>query len=144
LEQQGYELLQRAIDLDPGNPKWKDALESAKYEGVRQQHYRAMSRSDGSPGPQRIGAGVAEANLIKKVDPEYPPLALAARIQGTVDFTVTIGTDGHVQEMQLVRGHPMLAQAAAKALQQYVYRPTLLNGQPVVVITDISIPFKLP
>ncbi len=141
LKQEGYLLLQRAIDLDPANPRWKEALQSAKYESVRQQNYSNMSQPAGA---QRIGSGVMETNLIKKVDPVYPPLAIAARIQGTVDFTVTVGPDGHVENIQLVRGHPILVQAAKDAVLQWLYRPTLLNGKPVTVVTDVSVPFQLP
>jgi TonB family protein len=144
LRDEGYRLLQRAIDLDPTNPKWKEALETAKYESVRQQNYRAMSPPNGSSNAQRIGAAVMAANLITKVDPVYPPLALSARVQGTVDFTVTVGPDGHVENLQLVRGHPLLVQAAKDAVLQWVYRPTLLNGQPVTVVTEVSVPFRLP
>lgn len=144
LNQEGFSLLQRAIDLDPTNAKWKDALESAKYESVRQQNYSTMVQPGSASNAQRIGAAVMEANLVTKVDPVYPPLALSARIQGTVAFTITVGPDGHVQNVQLVRGHPLLVNAAKDAVLQYVYRPTLLNGKPVTVVTDVDIPFKLP
>jgi periplasmic protein TonB len=67
-----------------------------------------------------------------------------ARVQGTVEFTATIGTDGHIENLQLVRGHPLLVNAAKEAVLQWIYRPTLLNGNPVAVITEISVPFQLP
>lgn len=96
-------------------------------------------------GPERIrvGGAVQAVNLIRKVAPIYPPLAKQARIQGVVRFTVIIGKDGTVTNMQLVSGHPMLVPAAQEAVSQWVYRPTLLNGQPVEVITTIDVNFTL-
>ena len=75
--------------------------------------------------------------------PAYPPLAKQARIQGTVSFTAIIGTDGTIQNLQLVSGHPLLVPAAQAAVSQWVYRPTLLNGEPVEVITQIDVNFTL-
>jgi protein TonB len=94
-------------------------------------------------GPMRIGGIVAEANLIRKIQPTYPPLAKAARVQGTVEFTATISKEGNIEHLQLVRGHPLLVEAARQAVLEWKYRPTLLNGQPVEVITDILVNFRL-
>jgi protein TonB len=94
-------------------------------------------------GPQRIGGQVAEANLIRRIQPQYPPLAKSARVQGTVEFTATISKDGNIENLQLVRGHPLLVNAAKEAVLQWKYRPTTLNGQPVEVITDIIVNFTL-
>ncbi len=96
-----------------------------------------------SHGPIRVGTGVAEANLIRKVMPVYPPLAKSARVQGTVEFTAIISKQGTIENLQLVRGHPLLVQAARDAVLQWRYRPTLLNGQPVEVVTDIIVNFTL-
>ena len=92
----------------------------------------------------RIGGKVAEANLITHVDPTYPPLAKAARVQGTVEFTATIGADGLIKNLQLVRGHPLLVNAAKEAVLQWKYRPTLLNGEAVSVIAPVVVSFTLP
>jgi len=96
-----------------------------------------------SPGMQRIGGNVMEANLTKKVQPTYPPAAKAARVQGVVEFTAQIDKTGRVIQLDLVRGHPLLVNAARDAVMQWEYRPTLLNGQPVAVITDIIVNFIL-
>ncbi|MGC9971407.1 MAG: energy transducer TonB [Bryobacteraceae bacterium] len=100
------------------------------------------------PPPQaptriRVGGNVQSANLLEKVDPVYPPLAREARIQGTVRFTAIIGRDGHVQNLQLISGHPLLVPAAQEAVRQWVYRPTLLNGRPIEVITSVEVNFVL-
>jgi TonB family protein len=96
-----------------------------------------------SPQRIRVGGNVQEHNLIHKVDPEYPPLARQARIQGTVRFNATIGKDGRVTQLQLVSGHPLLVQAATEAVKQWVYKPTLLNGSPIEVVTTIDVNFTL-
>ncbi len=81
--------------------------------------------------------------LIQKVPPIYPPAAKRDHIQGTVRFNATIGKDGTVKNLELVYGDPLLAQAAREAVSQWVYRPTLLNGDPVEVITQVNINFTL-
>ena len=91
----------------------------------------------------RVGTGAAEAKLINKVTPPYPSLAKAARIQGSVEFSAVISKDGNIENLQLVRGHPLLVTAAKDAVLQWKYRPTLLNGQPVEVITQIVVNFTL-
>jgi protein TonB len=82
-------------------------------------------------------------NIISKVTPVYPPLAKQAKIQGTVRFTAYIAKDGHIESLELVSGHPLLAAAAQNAVKQWVYRPTLLNGDPVEVVTQIDVNFTL-
>jgi len=96
-------------------------------------------------GPMRIrvGGNVQAMNLISKVTPVYPPLAKQARVQGTVRFTAYIGKDGHIENLELVSGHPLLVPSAQEAVQQWVYKPTLLNGEPVDVITQIDVNFTL-
>ena len=96
-----------------------------------------------SPTRIRVGGNVQSNNLIEKVVPVYPPDAKAARVQGTVRFTATIGKDGRVEDLQLVSGHPLLAAAASDAVKQWVYKPTLLNGNPVEVVTQIDVNFTL-
>lgn len=91
----------------------------------------------------RVGGTVQAANLIRKVAPVYPALAKQARIQGTVRFQVIIGTDGLVRNVQLISGHPLLVEAAKNAIQQWAYRPTLVEGEPVEVITTVDVNFAL-
>jgi len=93
--------------------------------------------------PIRVGGNVTAANIIKQTKPVYPPLAKAARVQGTVKFQATISKDGTIQNLQLLGGPPLLVQAAMQAVQQWQYKPTLLNGDPVEVITTIDVNFTL-
>lgn len=94
-------------------------------------------------GPLKVATGVAEANLIHKVLPVYPALAKSARVQGTVEFKAIISKEGTIENLRLVHGHPLLVQAAREAVLQWKYRPTLLNGEPVEVVTDIIVNFTL-
>jgi TonB family protein len=95
------------------------------------------------PSRIRVGAGVQAQKLIHQVAPAYPPLARQARLQGVVRFTVIIGTDGRVQDAQLVGGHPLLTAAAHDAVREWVYQPTLVGGQPVEVITQVDVAFVI-
>ncbi len=91
----------------------------------------------------RVSASVQQAMLVYQLKPAYPPLARAARISGTVVLQATIGKDGTIQNLQLMSGHPLLTQAALAAVAQWRYRPTLLNGEPVEVATQIMVNFVL-
>ncbi len=82
--------------------------------------------------------------LINAPKPDYPPLAQQARIQGTVRFSVVIDKNGKVVNSRLDSGHPLLVPAAQEAVRQYEYEPTLNNGQPVEVATQVEVNFRLP
>jgi periplasmic protein TonB len=96
-----------------------------------------------APQRIRVGGNVQAANLIRKVTPTYPALAKQARVQGVVRFQAIIGKDGTIQNLQLVSGHPLLVPTATEAVKQWLYKPTLLNGEPVEVITQIDVNFTL-
>ena len=91
----------------------------------------------------RVGGQVQTAKLINKVQPIYPALAKQARIQGTVRLQAVIAKDGSVVELQVLSGHPLLQQAALDAVRQWRYQPTLLNLEPVEVVTTIDVIFTL-
>ena len=92
--------------------------------------------------PARIGADVAAANLISRVNPEYPAAARAARVQGVVLLQATINKEGRVVDLRVVSGNPLLNDAATEAVRQWRYRPQSLNGQPIDVITTITVNFS--
>jgi len=96
-----------------------------------------------TPQRIRISQGVTRGLLIHKEEPQYPPLARAARVQGEVVLSAVIDTNGTIQNLQLVSGHPMLVPAAIAAVKQWRYKPYLLNGQPVEVETTITVIFSL-
>jgi protein TonB len=94
-------------------------------------------------GPVHVSTGVQAAKLVRQVKPVYPPLARQARISGTVRLVAIIGRDGSIKNLQVAGGHPLLTAAAVDAVKQWLYRPTLLNEQPVEVITQIDVNFTL-
>ena len=77
--------------------------------------------------PMRVSIGVQMAKLVHQVIPVYPPMAKAMRISGVVHLVGVIGKEGRVEHLQLMSGHPILAKAAMDAVQQWIYRPTLLR-----------------
>jgi protein TonB len=96
-----------------------------------------------TPQRVRISQGVTRGLLIQKIEPQYPPLARAARVQGDVVLSAVIDTNGQITNLQLVSGHPMLVPAATAAVRQWRYKPYLLNGHPVEVETTITVIFSL-
>jgi periplasmic protein TonB len=96
-----------------------------------------------APSRVRVGGAVQAAKLVNRVQPMYPPLARQTRISGTVKLHAIIGKDGTVQSLQVESGHPLLVQAALDAVRQWRYQPTLLNGEPVDVDTEIDVIFSL-
>src|SRR3974390_562575 len=91
----------------------------------------------------RVGGAVQAAKLVNRVQPVYPPLARQTRISGTVKLHAIIGKDGNVTQLQVLSGHPLLVQSALDAVRQWRYQPTLLNGEPVEVDTEIDVIFSL-
>lgn len=104
-----------------------------------------VTKEEAAPQPSRItvGGNVQGAKLINRVEPRYPRLAIDARVSGTVRFTAVIGRSGEIQNLQLISGHPLLAQSARDAVKQWRYAPTLLNGSAVEVATQIDVNFVL-
>jgi len=93
--------------------------------------------------PLRVSQGVQEAKVLRKVIPIYPPLAIATRTQGTVHLVGVIAKDGTIRDLQVIDGHPLLVRAAMDAVKQWIYKPTLLNGEPVEVVAPIAVTFTL-
>ncbi len=101
--------------------------------------------AEGPMPPQRIrvGGNVQQNKLVSQPRPVYPPDAKAQRIQGKVTLQAIIGKDGTVQSLEVLSGDPLLAGSAVTAVKQWVYQPTLLNGQPVEVQTQIDVNYTL-
>ncbi len=93
--------------------------------------------------PVRVGGDVQQANLISQVKPKYPALAKQARIQGAVVLEAVIGRGGNIVDLKVIKGHPLLIPEALEAVKQWRYRPTLLNREPVEVLTTITVNFSL-
>lgn len=95
------------------------------------------------PSPVRVGPGIRQPIKIGGVDPVYPAIAQAARVQGIVIIEATIGADGHIINARILRSVPLLDQAALDAVRQWQYTPTMLNGVPVPVIMTVTVTFTL-
>jgi len=80
--------------------------------------------------------------LISAPKPQYPPLARAARVTGVVLLQATISKQGTIEDLKVITGHPLLNEAAMEAVRQWRYKPQLLNGQPIEVITTITVNFS--
>jgi protein TonB len=105
-----------------------------------------MSASPNLPKPSlatlRISQGVSQGLLIKRVQPKYPPAALAAHVQGAVQIEATINQEGKVVDVKVLSGDSVLAHAAVEAVRQWRYKPYYLDGQPVEIQTQITVNFK--
>ena len=101
----------------------------------------------GTPSPVtqrvRVGGVVQAAKLLRQVKPVYPQLAKQARISGEVRLEAVISREGTVESLHVISGHPLLAPAALEAVRQWLYQPTFLDGDPVEVLTQIDVNFKL-
>ena len=96
-----------------------------------------------TPQRIRVGGNVQQAKLVRQPKPVYPPLAKQARISGVVRLNAIIAKDGTIQNLQVINGHPLLVPSALEAVKQWVYQPTLLNGEAVEVVTQIDVNFTL-
>lgn len=132
-----------------GPPSLGNFVQGGTGEGVANSVITEIARATPPavrtipPQKLRVSSGVAAGMLVHQVKPQYPELAMKARIQGTVVLQAVIGKDGTVQDLRLVSGHPMLAPAAIEAVRQWRYRPYLLNNEPVEVDTQINVNFTL-
>lgn len=93
--------------------------------------------------PLRVFGGVKEPTKIKDVRPEYPAIAQAARVAGIVIAEIVVDRDGGVRDAKVLRGVPLLDEAALNAIRQWRYLPTMLNGVPVEVVMTVTVNFVL-
>jgi periplasmic protein TonB len=90
-----------------------------------------------------VSGNVQTAKIVEQPRPVYPDVAKSARIQGVVKLHALITKEGTIDNLELISGHPLLVPAAIEAVKQWVYQPTLLNGEPVGVETEIDVNFTL-
>jgi protein TonB len=94
------------------------------------------------PKVVRVGGNLAAPALEKRVDPAYPELAREARVHGVVILEARVDTRGRVAAVKVLRGQPLLDEAAVAAVRQWRYRPLLLNGQPIEFILTVTVNFQ--
>ena len=104
------------------------------------RRYRATSRRAATSSG---GKHFASGQLDQESCPGLSATGETAGVQGVVRFTAVVGKDGKIQNLKVISGPPPLVDAASEAVKRWVYRPTLLNGQPVEVITEISVNFTI-
>lgn len=90
-----------------------------------------------------VAGNEADGHLAKRVEPVYPPIAKAARLQGKVTLSVLISRQGAVTDLKVLSGPPMLVGAATDAVKQWQYKPFLVDGKPAQVSTVVELPFSL-
>lgn len=131
------------INVGPGNgtPGLPAGVPFALADGAA--HLLRLPIRIPPPPRARISQGVMQGYLVQRVQPDYPPLARQARVQGTVVLAATINKQGRIENLQVASGPPMLVAAAIEAVRRWRYRPFLLNGEPVEVSTSITIVFSL-
>jgi len=98
--------------------------------------------TDVRPGTRPIISVLSEAQLLSRVEPVYPHIAVVTGIQGQVKLHAIIARDGTIQSLNVISGHPLLVRAAAEAVSQWRYRPYILNGEAVEVETFITVNFR--
>lgn len=86
---------------------------------------------------------VMEGNLIRRVEPQYPAIARQIRLQGVVVLNAIISRNGDIERVEAASGPSLLVGAAKEAVQQWKYRPYMLNGEPVEVETQITVNFVI-
>jgi protein TonB len=93
--------------------------------------------------PVRVGGDVREPRKVLDVAPVYPPLAAKAHVEGVVILEATIDTRGRVVNATVLRGVPVLDEAALEAVRRWVYTPTLVDGVPTPIILTVTVSFRL-
>jgi protein TonB len=100
-------------------------------------------KNDASVETVRVGGDIKPPIKVKNVLPVYPPAARSARVEGVVIVEATIGTDGKVKDAKVVKSVKLLDDSALSAVRECVYKPTVVNGQPVQVILTVPFNFTL-
>lgn len=142
VEKPGYNSIFRAFDLKEDSAIDRGFTMAA---GETSRETNAIPTvADAGAKRVRIGGRVAQSNLIRKVQPLYPVPAKAAGVQGAVEIEADISQEGVPVELRVVSSpSDDLSQASLEAVRQWRYRPTLLNGNPVEIVTDIVVNFTL-
>ena len=109
------------------------------FSGTRNQ-----PRVHGAPEQKvRVSGSVVAGLLLRRTIPVYPELAKAMRVEGTVVLAAVISKQGSIENLHVLSGHPALQQSALDAVRTWLYKPLLLNNEPVEVETTINVIFTL-
>jgi tetratricopeptide (TPR) repeat protein len=156
---EGLADFQRALQIDPANSSAASGISDlirgrAVLRNTNEEYAadiavadtwtdRELNTRDSPNAPQdRVRLSESEQKLIQKVIPNYPPAASQAHVTGSVRFAVIVGRDGRPITIQPLSGNPVLFEAAKSALKQWVWRPVLVNGKPVEIVTEVEVSFS--
>ena len=137
------DLSEHARQLAPDDREIQGPMPFIQYFIAAEETLRSSVAPPAPSAPSRIrvGENVQSANLIRKNAPQYPDTARSTGITGDVRLSIIIGRDGTIQNVQVISGHPLLVKSALEAVETWLYRPTLLNGSPVEVVTTVTVSF---
>lgn len=142
MEKPGFVSILREFDLKANSTVDREFIMT--NEGGQQVADKPISEKEQEAKPVRIGGKVAQNNLLAKVQPVYPAAAKQAHTQGVVEIQASISKDGVPIELRVLSSpSDDLSQSALEAVRQWRYRPTLLNGNPVEIITDVIVNYTL-
>ena len=96
-----------------------------------------------APAVVRITSGLTAPRVVRRVEPEYPALALAAHATATVLVEAEVDPLGNVTRVSVLHGHPLFDAAAVEAVERWRYQPLLLNGVPTAFVLTVTVQFRL-
>jgi TonB family protein len=149
IDKPGFATLYREFNVQAGSDVKRGLvlpLTSAQSQANQQVDAgeRPAAAQPSEPKNIRVKPSVAEANLIDKVQPVYPASAKQARVQGKVELQVVISPEGVPVDISVISSpSDDLTQSALDAVRQWRYRPTLLNGAPIQIVTDVTVNYTL-
>jgi len=150
LEMQQQRLLERNRQQKP-QPQAEDQDEQVQEEKEQPSGEREFFPVEGWGrkleefwlGGVKVDADTQQRKLVHSVRPAYPDVARQAGVEGTVRLKAIIARDGRVQALKVISGEPALANAAVEAVRKWRYRPTVMEGKPVAVVTTVTVEFQL-
>jgi len=128
----------------PADARQNTPVATSPGTSRRDEAFQRLGATARQGGPLRVGGAIRPPTKFFNVDPIYPDEARAAEVQGLVVLQITIGEDGSVIDAHVVRSIPLLDQAALDAVNQWLFEPTLLNGEPVEIEMNVVVNFTLP
>ena len=138
-------------DVDPIGPQDFGLIGDPSRDGASCSGCVDIGGEDSGPRPPQLitetssrpavirMTTVDPAMLKHRVEPVYPPLAKQIHKEGRVELRAIIGTDGTIRSLQIVSGDPIFFISAREAVEQWLYKPTVLNGKPVEIDTFITV-----
>jgi protein TonB len=129
------------VNFTFSTPKKPDAVGATGVEGGVGDNAGPGQGGAAPNGPVRVSSGVVAGLMDHVVQPVYPLEAKRKHVEGVVVMHALISKTGDIEDLRVISGPPLLTQAAADAVQQWKYRPYLLQGVPVEVETTINVNF---